>query len=85
MSVDFILLGWILFIITEVAAKLLVCICVLGCGCPILMSAVIFGTALREFTCVDPISDSSAYVMTTLIILGGVQYYRIVSRGFVIF
>ena len=57
-----------MFVRTECAAELSVFIIVPGCGCPIYMSAIIYGTTSQEFAYIAPISDSAADVITTLII-----------------
>ena len=67
MSIDFVILGWI-FVTTEFAAKLLVCIGVLDCGYPSYTSAIICGTSSQELTYIASIYDSAANVITTLII-----------------
>ena len=68
MSIDFVIIFWILFITNERAAKLSVCIGVLGCGYPIFMSAIICGMDSRELIYIAPIYASAANVITTLII-----------------
>ena len=68
MYIAFVLLGCTLFVTTACAAKLLVCIGVFGCGCPISDSVIICGTASLALMYIAPISDSTADVMTAFMI-----------------
>ena len=68
MSIYFVIHVWILFVTTECAAELLVCIVVLGCGHPILMSAIICGMDLQALIYIAPIYASNDDVSTALII-----------------
>ena len=66
MPVSFVLLGWVFYVTNECVDESSVCIGVLGCGCPILISAIICGMDLRAFTYIFQISDSAANFITTM-------------------
>ena len=68
MSIAFVLLGCTLFVTTECAAELSVCIGVLGCRCPISDSVILCGTASLALIYIAPIYASAAYIMTALMI-----------------
>ena len=68
MSIAFVLLGCTLFVTTTCAAELLVCIDVLGCGCPIYDSVILCGTASLALMYIAQISASAADVMTAFMI-----------------
>ena len=70
MSIAFVLLGCTFFVTTARAAELLVCIGVLGCGCPISDSVILCGTAYRALIYIAPISASAADIITAFMIWG---------------
>ena len=68
MSIAFVLLGFTFFVTTACAAKLSVCIGVLGCGCPIYDRVILCGTDSLALMYIAPISASATDVMTAFMI-----------------
>jgi hypothetical protein len=73
MSIDFVYLGWILWLITPSAVELSVWIGVLGCGWPILASICCKYAASFAFNYRAPSSASAADDITALIIVAAVR------------
>ena len=68
MSIDFVLVGLVFFITIECSYKLLVCIGVICCGCPISMRAVICDATSEALIYIALVYASPDKVITTLII-----------------
>ena len=73
MSIAFVRRGWMLFVTTECAAELSVCMGVLGCGCPNSSRVFLAGTASLAFMYIAPISASHAEDITARMICHNVS------------